>query len=297
LPARGDRPGFNGLDSTSRAGIERSFSGRLSDTVLKTTGPLSTIHGVAPRPAIHYSPTHLATFRAGNKRRSMRILLLHHFPLEEPPAGPWVERCAQVLSAGGHEVRAIVVDQRRLAGDRMRVRRVVCSSTETAADLPFDLPRFGSSPSVDQAHTFAKLSDQQVVAYRDALRSHLDAEVDAFDPHVIHAQHIWIGGQLALETGVPYVLNAWGPELLELATDPRYRRWVEQAAENAGQILAPDQTLLDQIVEMFEPESGAPSVMPPALQLAAPACSPDAEQSAGKQLLAIYENARGRRGV
>ena len=225
----------------------------------------------------------------------MRILFLHHFPLEEPPIGPWVERSAQVLLAAGHDVRALVVDQRRSAGDRIRVRRVVCSGVETAADLPFELPRFGGSTPVAGGLTFVGLSTDQIVAYRDALRRHLDAEVDAFDPHVIHAQHIWIGGQLALETGVPYVLNAWGPELDDCAADPRYRRWVDQAAENAGQILVHEGALLEQVVATFELEPGAASVMVSDLHSAAAAGSREADNRAAAQLLATYERVRSGR--
>ncbi len=225
----------------------------------------------------------------------MRILFVHHFPLDELPVGPWVDRWAQVLVAEGHEVRALVVDERRRAGDRIRVRRLVCSGVEAAADLPFALPRFGRLPPASGAMTFAGLSDDQIVAYRDALRHHLDAEVDGFDPHVIHAQYIWIAGQLVLETGVPYVLNAWGPELLDCAADPRYRRWADQAAENAGQILVPDRPLLDQVVSMFEPEAGATSIMAADLQLAALAGSHEGDSQAAAHLVATYERARGGR--
>jgi hypothetical protein len=224
----------------------------------------------------------------------MRILLLHHFPLEEGPVGPWVERWGRALVAAGHEVRALVVDQKRRAGERLCVRPVVCSAVETAADLPFALPQFGSSTPAGGL-TFASLSDQQIAAYRDALRRHLDAEVNSFDPHVIHAQHIWIGGQLALETGVPYVLNAWGPELADYAADARYHRWVDQAAENAGQILVPDRTILEQVVAMFAPEAGATSVMSEGLQLNAPRGTPDIEAESVASLIASYQRARGGR--
>ena len=49
----------------------------------------------------------------------------------------------------------------------------------------------------------------QISRYRDAWRRRLDREVDRFNPHVIHAGHLWWDAQLALETGVPYVVSAW----------------------------------------------------------------------------------------
>ena len=83
-------------------------------------------------------------------------------------------------------------------------------------------------------------------------RLHLDAQVHGFDPHIIHAQHIWVQGQLALESGVPYVVNAWGPELIDSQHDARYRGLATQTAENAGRIFVPDEALRMQVVETFE---------------------------------------------
>jgi hypothetical protein len=73
-----------------------------------------------------------------------------------------------------------------------------------------------------------------------------------FDPQMIHAQYVWLGGQLALESGAPYVLTAWGPEFDCAAADERYQPLLDQAAENASRILAVDQALARRLAARYE---------------------------------------------
>lgn len=210
----------------------------------------------------------------------MRVVLLHHFPLEHTHAGPLVRCWQAALTAAGNQVRVLLIDRQRPAAPD-GVDRIVCSATAADADLAFDLPQFSETGT---GPTFAELSDDQLAEYRDCQRQRLDAIVSEFDPHVIHAQHVWVQGQLALESGVPYVLSAWGPELDETRRDARYQPLVAQAAENAGRILTPSQALAHQVVAAFD--------IPPertlvAADLATPVDASRYEQL-GKQLAALY---------
>jgi hypothetical protein len=192
----------------------------------------------------------------------MRVVLVHHFPLAEDAAGHLVRQWAADLQAAGHAVRVLIVDALGPPSSA-GIERVVCNAKRGAADLPFAVPHFGDfSGSAAPRQTFHQLSDAQLAAYRDQQRSRLDSIIAGFDPHVIHAQHIWIQGQLALETGVPYVLNAWGPELPAARGDERYATLAAQAAENAGRILAPNEALARQVVEQFEISAERLLVMP-----------------------------------
>lgn len=194
----------------------------------------------------------------------MRVLLAHHFPESLPPAGAWAHQLGMGLRKQGHDVRLLHVDRtRRAAGGSplLPVRTVVCRRDDPTADLPFELPGFEVQGSVGR--TFASLSHDELAAYRQTLREHLDGEVEAFDPHVIHVQHIWVLGQLALETGVPYVVTAWGPELGEAVLDERFKPLAEQAAENAGRILAADTALMAHILKRFEGAHDRTMLEPP----------------------------------
>jgi len=226
----------------------------------------------------------------------MRVVLLHHFPLEHGSAGSLVRQWATDLQAAGHSVRMLIVDSNGPTSADT-IERVFCSAGDAAADLPFDVPHFGgsylsgssSSASSERqsAPTFHGLTDEQLSAYRDVQRDRLDTIIAEFDPHVIHAQHVWVQGQLALETGVPYVLNAWGVELDEGQADERYRTLAAQAAENAGRILVADPALARQVVELFEIAPERTLVMPPEWTPSDAANSPASEQR-GASLAALY---------
>jgi glycosyltransferase involved in cell wall biosynthesis len=180
----------------------------------------------------------------------MRVLLTNHFPFHGSGTGTYTLNLAQALLSAGHSVECLIVDRQRNGAEPFAVERVVCRQGDPAADLDFDFPCFTSHP---QSHnTFAQLSDSQIGRYREAIRRALDRLVEQFDPHVIHGQHIWLMGQLALESGVPYVLTAQGTDLMGYRDDARYRPYADQAAENAGRIIAASEYIRRDVLATFE---------------------------------------------
>ena len=195
-------------------------------------------------------------------------------------------RCWAIALAGaGHQVRVLIADDGTQPSEALAVERVVCSANDSAADLPFDLPEFSTAPGPHKRLSFGDLSDRQLASYRDRLRRRLDELIDRFDPQVIHAQHIWVQGQLALESGVPYVLNAWGPELAEINGNARLADLANQAAENAGRILVGDVARAAEFAAAFN--SVAERMMPMPAELSA---SGPFDATAGcKRLVELYE--------
>jgi hypothetical protein len=213
----------------------------------------------------------------------MRVLLTHHFPWRQSPVGRLVWNWALGLEAAGHEVQLLVVDSEHRFGERLEVHRVVCGD-DPNADLTFALPGF----TPEQGPPWSEMATADLALYRDRLRRRMDAVVMQFDPQVIHAQHIWLLGQLALETGVPYVLNAWGEEL-PAAADPRYRDLASIAAENATRILVPDATIAAHVSREFETPPERLLVMPDELNLDDQQASRAALIAAGNKLAEIYQ--------
>ena len=199
----------------------------------------------------------------------MRVLFTHHFPLNESAAGRLVQQWTAALTLSGSEVRTLLVDEHRQPSQRPAIERVVCRAGDSAADLAFDVPGFTTSGLNERVsgQTFLALSNVELAQYRDRLRRKLDAMILKFDPHILHVQHVWVLGQLALETGVPYVLNAWGPELVDAAADPRFRELAEQAAENASRILAVDHATLEQLTGLYDVSAERAQVLPAELAL------------------------------
>jgi hypothetical protein len=198
----------------------------------------------------------------------MRILLLDHLPLESAQGGEETARLARGLRRLAHEVACLVADERPSGDDEeeeeeeIPVHRVLFRRDDPAADVPFALPAFSAdSPG---GPTFLDLTDRQIADYREAMRRHLDREVNARDPQIIHAQYVWLLGHLALETGVPYVLSARGAELQAYRQDRRWRRFADEAAAGAGKILAADEHIGRELRELFPHASERIALLVPA---------------------------------
>jgi len=209
----------------------------------------------------------------------MRILLMHHSPLDESLAGRLTASWAAALARAGNDLRVLIADEHP-SNERgsFRIERVVCSNRDPKAQAPFELPRFTADGRGHQ--TFATLSDAQLGKYRHEIRIRLDEIVAHFDPQVMHVQHIWIMGQLALETGVPYILSGWNAELDEPAR-PRISELADQGAENASRILVHDSELLHRVAQRFESSADRVLVMPAAMTL-------DSDPQAAQALEGIY---------
>jgi hypothetical protein len=204
----------------------------------------------------------------------MRILLVNQGPLRGAESGLPFGSLSGALAAAGHQVRRLAVDSREPAGDRVPTRRVSTQSGHPKMGLPVETPQANDDPAASQSLT--ELSDQQLTAYRDLLRQALDAEIDAFDPHIVHVQPIWVLAHLALEAGAPYVLTASGVELPVYRLDPRFRRLTEEAAENAGRIIALTEEIRIQMIAAFGDLDGRVVAMPAELALNA---APNAEMA------------------
>src|SRR5688500_7118525 len=99
----------------------------------------------------------------------MRILITHHLPLEGSASGRATRDLAAGLTEAGHEVLCLVVEGRvaQLQPQRFGIERIVCGPGDPQADLPFDMPCLRAHPFTRL--TFAELSDDRLVEYRNAL--------------------------------------------------------------------------------------------------------------------------------
>lgn len=217
----------------------------------------------------------------------MRVLLTNHFPFHGSGTGTYTLDLARGLLRAGHEVQALVVDCVGAGDEPFAVLRVVCKPDDPAADLPFEFPCFTSHPL--SRNTFYDLSDAELALYREANRRRLDQVIDKFDPQIIHCQHIWVQGQLALETGVPYVLSAQGTDLMGYRRDRRYRALAQQAAENAGRILAASDYIGREVIATFQRVADRVETVLSAVEIE-PYRRPSPERSAALRQLGLPED-------
>ncbi len=87
---------------------------------------------------------------------------------------------------------------------------------------------------------------------------------------------------------MPYLLNGWGPELIDYERDARYRDLADQAAENASRILVPHESIGKRVVETFPIAADRVLVMNSDLNLSDAPVSAERRAVAGDQLLALY---------
>lgn len=184
----------------------------------------------------------------------MRILLANQPPLRRAESGLPFAELAGALTAAGHQVRRLEVD--RPDGE-------------------------------------SQISDRELLAYRDELRQALDAEIDVFDPHIVHVQPISILAHLALEAGVAYVLTASGGELPVDRLDPRLQRFTVEAAENAGRIIAVSDAVRTAMIAALGDLEGrivvfAPRLAAPRLSTSEQAVTAETQAEAASWLAQLY---------
>lgn len=191
----------------------------------------------------------------------MRILLANHLPWNVAASGRLMARLVQGLRHLGHDVRSLAIDDGGHAS-QLGLRRVMLHATSPATAPP--CPRFTADAA--QGLTFDALTASQLGEYRQALRTALDDEIDQFDPHIVHAMHVWVWAHLALETGVPYVATAMIDELDALRHLPHnneLHELAQQAAENAGRIVLESTSLTPRVHEAFGDVEERLLVLPP----------------------------------
>ena len=144
------------------------------------------------------------------------------------------------------------------AAEKLRTKMLAESLANAGHEVRLLVSPAGNSPDF----SLAQLSNEQLAAYRDGLRQQLDAAVNDFDPNVAQAQEIGMWGQLLVESGVPFVLTANTRDFVAMDRDPRLAELAEQAAENAGRILAANETLAHEVRRRYPGVEGRVIVQP-----------------------------------
>ena len=168
----------------------------------------------------------------------MKILIPNHFPLQGSGSGIFTMNVAKELVYAGHDVLVIVPDHAKVEDYPFPIRTMIFSDGENDAyDLDFNFPCFTTHPR--STTTFYELTDAQFKAYVDAWTSSIEQAVSCFHPDVIHAQHVWVTPYVAYKTGLPYVINCHGTDLIGFQEGGvRYRDMALAGAKNACSLIA-----------------------------------------------------------
>ena len=189
----------------------------------------------------------------------MKILMLNHFPLQGSGSGIYTLNVALELQRAGHEVIVITPDHHPVDDSPFTTKTILFSNGSNKAELDFNFPCFTTHPR--STMTFYELSDEQVEAYMNAWRRHVNAEIKAFQPDIIHAHHVWITPYIANETGLPYVISCHGTDLMGFKRGPRYRDYALTAAQNAHATIAISRQVKNDAMSSYQlPEEKVPLI-------------------------------------
>ena len=186
--------------------------------------------------------------------QTMNILLVNHFPLEGSGSGTYTKNLALQLVARGHKVCIIMPENNPDYAhyDGMSLHPVMFTPAGGQAPsgaLPFNFPCFTTHPA--SSTTFGSLSEEQLEAYIQAFRLALAQEVDAFQPDIIHSQHLWILSALAAEFNVPLVVTTHASDLMGYDKWLVLRDYANKAASASKKILCTSKKNEDAVLKTF----------------------------------------------
>ena len=184
----------------------------------------------------------------------MRVLVPNHFPLDGSGSGIYTQNVARELVAKGHQAMTICPDHQVEAGYPFETRTILfATGEELEADngrLPFNFPCFTTHPR--SSTTFADLDSDQREAYVQAFQQAIEAAVAAWKPDIIHAQHLWVTGYAAADTGVPYVATAHGTDLMGFGRYPAWRELALEGVRQAGAVIAISHQVADEAMALYD---------------------------------------------
>lgn len=184
----------------------------------------------------------------------MKILMPNHFPLQGSGSGIYTLNVAQELTRLGHEVLVIVPDHEPVPPDTYifptQTMLFDDGNHSETAEVDFNFPCFTTHPR--SVTTFYELTDDQIQAYVDLWRKHINAAIEEFQPDIIHAHHVWITPFIAAETGLPYVISVHGTDLMGFRDGPRYHDMALEAALKAYGLIAISHQVKDDTIATYD---------------------------------------------
>lgn len=180
----------------------------------------------------------------------MKILILNHFPLEGSGSGVYTENLARELSKLGHEVKVVMPEHKPIEKKEFKTRAIIFRNGENKdLDIPYNFPCFTTHPRSN--NTYKNLTQEEMGLYIQKFEDILEEEIRAFNPDIIHAQHLWIWPYAASKRGIPYVATAHGTDIKGLKQDERYKSYALEGAQKASKIITISEQVDKEVKELY----------------------------------------------
>ena len=169
----------------------------------------------------------------------MRILLINHFPLQGSGSGVYVINIAKSLEKKGHKTCIITPENTSIFSDfkNIKLHPVFFKYKEKIeGQQDFNFPCFDPHPRSN--FLFGEMTNIQLKKYKTAFKKAIEEEIRDFKPDIIHAQHIWILSNVALEYKSPVVVTSHGSDIMGYEHFPQFRDVMYKVASGCKTIIA-----------------------------------------------------------
>ncbi|MCI8486815.1 MAG: glycosyltransferase family 4 protein [Clostridia bacterium] len=183
----------------------------------------------------------------------MKILLINHFPLQGSGSGVYVSNIAKSLLKKGHEACIISPENTSHFSDLKGIKlHPVFFKHKEEIDGQLDF-NFGCiDPHPRSSLLFGDMTESQLQQYKDTFRKAIEEEILEFKPDVIHAQHIWIISNVALNYNIPVVVTCHGSDIMGYEAWPKFHKIMYEVADKCKRIIAISNNSKDVITNIFK---------------------------------------------
>lgn len=183
----------------------------------------------------------------------MKILLINHFPLQGSGSGVYVANIAKSLVKKGNDVCIITPENTSDLPDLkgIQLHPVFFKYEEKiSGQQDFNFPCFDPHPR--SSFLFNDMTDIQLEQYKNAFRKAISEEIIEFQPDIIHAQHIWIISDVAMEYNIPVVVTSHGSDTMGYNWWPKFHDVMHKVVKNCNKIIAISNHSKELIGNIFE---------------------------------------------
>lgn len=183
----------------------------------------------------------------------MRILLINHFPLQGSGSGVYVENIAKSLEKKGHKACIITPENTSDFSNQKNIKLhpvFFKYKEKISGQQDFNFPCFDPHPRSNLL--FCNMTDEQLEAYKNAFRKAIEEEILEFKPDIIHAQHLWIISNIALEYNIPVIVTSHGSDIMGYNDWPRFHNVMHEVANGCKRIIAISNDSKNVIASIFK---------------------------------------------
>lgn len=175
----------------------------------------------------------------------MRILLFTQFPLDGCGSGTYTRVLAKELTRHGHEVLLVYPEYQR---SRIEFPSMTFDCTVRRAGRRL-VPCFSTLGSDSIRFSSLNQSEMRLITFR--IHAALAAACQAWNPTLVHINHLWMAVQPAISLGFPTVVTVHGTELAIQEENSELRGSIGRSIQEVGALIAVSDHVLHKVALLY----------------------------------------------